>query len=246
MNTKEQVLELHQQGRSIREIANQVGIGKSTVARWIQDHLQSNQEEPTDPSIQLELRKLELQHELELKRLAQQDREQELRQRQMQLDQKANSNQDQEREIELRRVLLPIQKWARHELKLMDKSDENIIHSSLPEMKALKDKLSRFHESLSDFVQIHDLDDWDEYLDILVRLMSKTDEWLYQLNIVFKASQKRSRENWELFKQSKEWQDKKDKARLKREHIQTEDMMLCTYSWSMHEMDMNLLSEIME
>jgi len=75
MNQKEQALQLSKQGKSIREIAYQLGIGKSTVARWLQEKSRkstANQTVYADSSIQLEMKKMELQHELELKKLAQQ------------------------------------------------------------------------------------------------------------------------------------------------------------------------------
>jgi transposase len=118
---KEQVKKLQQQGYSIREIAEKVNTSKSTVARWLQE-TSSNQPFPSkpNPNIELELKRMQLNHELELRKLAQQERELEIRHKQ-------SKDQDRFNGIELRKRLLPIQKWASLQLKLMNRNLDGAI-----------------------------------------------------------------------------------------------------------------------
>ena len=72
MNQKEQAKELSRQSYSIREIAEKIDASKSTVARWLQESSQNQTVSvQPDPSIELELKRMQLNHELELRKLAQ-------------------------------------------------------------------------------------------------------------------------------------------------------------------------------
>lgn len=151
MNHKEQALQLSKQGKSIREIASQLGIGKSTVARWLHEKSRKStaiQTNNIDPSIQLEMRKIELQHELELKKLAQQEKE---------LEMKRNKSiyQDRSKSIELRKILLPIQKWSSLQLKLMNRYSDGAVPCTYQDILTMQSQLSRYEETLSDYVRIH-------------------------------------------------------------------------------------------
>ncbi len=236
MNQKEQALQLSKQGKSIREIAYQLGIGKSTVARWLQEKSRkstANQTNNVDPSIQLEMRKMELQHELELKKLAQQEKELEMRRNQ-------SIDQNRSKGIELRKILLPIQKWASLQLKLMNRYSDGAVPCTYQDILTMQSQLSRYEETLSDYVRIHQLDEWDDCLDILKELIAKTEEWVGQLdqmrdNIYPFASD--SDESWEDADDFEEYEEDFDQD--------SDENQDCSYSWKTFEADLMYLEEIL-
>lgn len=235
MNQKEQALQLSKQGKSIREIAYQLGIGKSTVARWLQEKSSKttiNQSSIIDPSIQLEMRKMELQHELELKKLAQQEKELEMRRNQ-------SIDQDRSKGIELRKILLPIQKWASLQLKLMSRYPDGAVPCTYQDILTMQSQLSRYEETLSDYVRIHQLDEWDDCLDILKELIAKTEEWLGQLD--------QMRDNLSPFSTDSDenWEDEDDFVEYEEDFDQDSDEnQVCSYSWKAFEADLMFLEDI--
>jgi transcriptional regulator with XRE-family HTH domain len=210
---KEQVKKLHQQGYSIREIAEKVNTSKSTVARWLQE-TSSNQPFPSkpNPNIELELKRMQLNHELELRKLAQQERELDIRHKQ-------SKDQDRFNGIELRKRLLPIQKWASLQLKLMNRNLDGAVPCNYQDITNMKSQLSQYEVSLSDYVRIHQLDEWDDCLDILSALLNKTEEWLGQLDEI--------RDKTIPFDPN------------------SDDNQDCSYSWKAFETDLMYLEEIL-
>lgn len=233
MNQKEQALQLSKQGKSIREIAYQLGIGKSTVARWLQEKSRKStaiQTNNVDPSIQLEMRKMELQHELELKKLAQQEKA---------LEMKQNEVKDQSRlsGIEFRKILLPIQKWASLQLKLMNRYPDGAVPCTYQDILTMQSQLSRYEETLSDYVRIHQLDEWYDCLNILKELIAKTEEWVGQLDQMRDSAShfsSDSDENWDDADDSEEDFDQN-----------SDENQDCSYSWKAFEADLMYLEEVL-
>jgi len=181
MNQKEQAKELSRQGFSIREIAEKIDTSKSTVARWLQE---SSQNQPLsvnpDLSIQLELKRMQLNHELELRKLAQQEKEQEYRRRDMERQYAMKQEQEEVVDIELRKILLPIYKWATNQIQLIKEYSMEGIPCSEDSLTDMSYLLDQFHETLSDYVHIRKLDEWDDVLDTLKSIRSKVDSWFIQ------------------------------------------------------------------
>lgn len=231
---KEQVKKLHQQGYSIREIAEKVNTSKSTVARWLQE-TSSNQPFPSkpNPNIELELKRMQLNHELELRKLAQQERELDIRHKQ-------SKDQDRFNGIELRKRLLPIQKWASLQLKLMNRNLDGAIPCTYQDISNMKSQLSQYEESLSDYVRIHQMDEWDDCVDILKELIAKTEEWLGQLDeirdkaISFDPNSDETLEYADDFEENEEDFDP-----------DSDESQDCSYSWKAYEADLMYLEEIL-
>jgi transcriptional regulator with XRE-family HTH domain len=182
MNPKEQAKELSRQGYSIREIAEKIETSKSTVARWLQESapIQPISAQP-DPSIELELKRMQLNHELELRKLAQQEREQEYRRRDMERQYAMKQESEEVVDVELRKILLPIYKWASNQLELIKEYSGEGIPCTEDSLTDMSCRLEMFHETLSDYVHIRKLDEWDDVLNTLKSLNSKVGRWIIQL-----------------------------------------------------------------
>lgn len=182
MNPKEQAKELSRQGYSIREIAEKIDTSKSTVARWLQEsaHNQPISVQP-DPSIELELKRMQLNHELELRKLAQQEREQEYRRRDMERQYAMKQEPEEVVDVELRKILLPIYKWASNQLELIKEYSGEGIPCTEDSITDMSCRLEMFHDTLSDYVHIRKLDEWDDVLDTLKSLNIKVGRWIIQL-----------------------------------------------------------------
>ncbi len=200
MNQKEQAKELSRQGYSIREIAEKIDTSKSTVARWLQESTQ-NQPSPInpDPSIELELKRMQLNHELELRKLAQQEREQEYRRRDMERQYAMKQVPEEGVDVELRKILLPIYKWASNLLELIKEYSGEGIPCTEDSLTDMSCRLEMFHDTLSDYVHIRKLDEWDDVLDTLKSLNSKVGRWIIQLM----KEEDKAREEFEYQKRRK-------------------------------------------
>lgn len=230
---KEQVKKLHQQGYSIREIAEKVNTSKSTVARWLQE-TSSNQPFPSkpNPNIELELKRMQLNHELELRKLAQQERELDIRNKQ-------SKDQDRLNCIELRKRLLPIQKWASLQLKLMNQHLGGAVPCTYQDISNMKSQLYQYEETLSDYVSIHQLDEWDDCLDILKELIAKTEEWLGQLDQIRDSATPFDSDS----DSDESWDDADDfEEDFDQDSDENQD---CSYSWKAFETDLMYLGELL-
>jgi transcriptional regulator with XRE-family HTH domain len=200
MNPKEQAKELSRQGYSIREIAEKIETSKSTVARWLQESapIQPISAQP-DPSIELELKRMQLNHELELRKLAQQEREQEYRRRDMERQYAMKQESEEVVDVELRKILLPIYKWASNQLELIKEYSGEGIPCTEDSLTDMSCRLEMFHETLSDYVHIRKLDEWDDVLNTLKSLNSKVSSWMNQ----FMKAEDAAREVFEYQKRRK-------------------------------------------
>lgn len=200
MSPKEQAKELSRQGYSIREIAEKINTSKSTVARWLQESApnQPISAQP-DPSIELELKRMQLNHELELRKLAQQEREQEYRRRDMERQYAMKQEPEEVVDVELRKILLPIYKWASNQLELLKEYSGEGIPCTEDSLTDMSCRLEMFHETLSDYVHIRKLDEWDDVLDTLKSLNSKVGRWIIQLM----KEEDKAREEFEYQKRRK-------------------------------------------
>jgi len=200
MNQKEQAKELSRQSYSIREIAEKIDASKSTVARWLQESSQNQTVSvQPDPSIELELKRMQLNHELELRKLAQQEREQEYRRRDIERQYAQKQDHEEVLDVELRKILLPIYKWATNQLELIQEHNGGGIPCTEDDMTDMSCRLELFHEALSDYVHIRKLDDWDDVLDTLKSLNSKVSSWMNQ----FMKAEDAAREVFEYQKRRK-------------------------------------------
>lgn len=95
----------------------------------------------------------------------------------------------------------------------------------------------QFEESLSDYVRIHQLDEWDDYLDILKELIAKTEEWLGQLDQIRDKTisfDPNSVESWDDADDSEEDFDQ-----------DSDENQDCSYSWKAFETDLMYLGELL-
>jgi transposase len=141
--------ELQALGKSIRQIAVELQVSKSKVFRWLgqsgNDGMQmpiasfaknnktmnqfknqkkmENHNDPQRLEREIALKKLQLEHELALRKLAQQDKELELRRRQMELKHQENDQVQRQQKIEENRILHNLKKWLKTEQALLEQFD---------------------------------------------------------------------------------------------------------------------------
>lgn len=142
------VKELNEQGKSIRQIAAELNISKSTVARLIgqsgnagiempiasiassridnesPNHNKANKMDNQNDHYKIEreiaLKKMQLDHELELRKLAHQEKELELRKREMELKHLEKDAITRQQQIEENKIKHQVKKWQQEEMQLFE------------------------------------------------------------------------------------------------------------------------------
>mgnify|MGYP005754253305 CR=1 FL=1 len=104
----------------------------------------------------------------------------------------------------------------------------------------MQSQLSRYEETLSDYIRIHQLDEWEDCLDILKELIAKTEEWLGQLDQMRDSAAPFSSDSDESWEDSDDFEEYEEDFDLNSD--ENED---CSYSWKAFEADLMYLEEIL-
>jgi predicted transcriptional regulator len=212
---KQKAKELSKEGLSLRAIAKELGVGKTTVERWIKEEVSSKNPELTrelpkdsaenprnstmkpdsktdnrtvsqpsrdteneshNASERVAMRKLELEHERELKRM-----DFELKQHNARIHQEKEERSNKS----LKGLVRPIQQWAEEELLKAEDCPSGVpcLVSDIHEMHHL---LGKFHKKLSGFQE--KTNNWRalDYIESLTFLRLTTGEWSHSIKNTYK------------------------------------------------------------
>lgn len=194
----QRALELKELGRSIRRIAAELEVSKSKVFRWLngqsgnngiempialfaqanptnENHKNKTQMENHNDNYRLEkeiaLKKLQLEHELELRKLAQQEKELELRKREMELKHQEKDMVKRQQQIEENKLLFAIKKWVKEEKKLLDNFDYEEILVTLALFRKRLFTLEKLIQQTEEHISVYGYEREDQvFLDELMKL----------------------------------------------------------------------------
>ena len=196
--------ELKELGKSIRQIAAELEVSKSKVFRWLngqsgnngiempialfaqanpinENHKNKTQMENHNDNYRLEkeiaLKKLQLEHELELRKLAQQEKELELRKREMELKHQEKDMVKRQQQIEENKLLFAIKKWVKEEKKLLDNFDYEEILVTLALFRKRLFTLEKLIQQAEEHISVYGYEREDQtFLDELMKLYSFLEE----------------------------------------------------------------------
>lgn len=196
--------ELKAEGKSIRQIATELDISKSKVFRWLngqsgnngiempialfaqasitnENHKNKTHMENQNDNYRLEkeiaLKKLQLEHELELRKLAQQDKELELRKREMELKHQEKDMVQRQQQIEENKLLFALKKWVKEEKKLLDNFDFEEIFVALSLFRKRLNTLEKLIQQLEEHISVYGYEREDQtFVDDLMKLYEFLDE----------------------------------------------------------------------
>ena len=204
--------ELKALGKSIRQIAADLKSSKSTVFRWLNGqsgnggntlpidqiaiatntsqsvkHKNQNNMENNDLNKlerEIALKKLQLEHELELRKLAQQDKELELRRRQMELKHQENDQVQRQQKIEENRILHNLKKWLKTEQALLEQFDYEEIELPVKIFRKRLKELQKLIEQSEEHASSYDYDldeqtfitDLHQLFDFMFELLNDFEE----------------------------------------------------------------------
>jgi hypothetical protein len=200
----QRALELKELGKSIRQIAAELAVSKSKVFRWLNGQSGNNgiempialfaQANPTNENnknkTQMEnhndnyrlekeiaLKKLQLEHELELRKLAQQEKELELRKREMELKHQEKDMVKRQQQIEENKLLFAIKKWVKEEKKLLDNFEYEEILVTLALFRKRLYTLKKLIQQTEEHISVYGYEREDQtFLDELIKLYSFLEE----------------------------------------------------------------------
>ena len=170
-NLIHQAQELQKKGYSIRQIASELNVSKSQVFRWLNGqsgnggnalpidliakatntnqqlnlknkNTMENHNDLNKLEREIALKKLQLEHELELRKLAQQDKELELRKRELELRHLEKDALSRQQQMEERKINHGLKVWIEKERANLDEFDYEEIEMDLATFK-------RSHKTLS-------------------------------------------------------------------------------------------------
>lgn len=177
--------ELQAMGRSIRQIAAALNVSKSKVFRWLngqsgndgmempiasfaeantlnQSSKNKNNMENNNDLNRLEreiaLKKLQLEHELELRKLAQQDKELELRKRELELKHLEKDAIARQQQIEERKINHGLKSWIAKERVNLDEFDYEEIEMDLASFKRHHKMLLKLWEQVQEHMAVYAID----------------------------------------------------------------------------------------
>lgn len=182
-----QALELQKQGLSIRQIAAELNVSKSQVFRWLNGqsgnggntlpidqiaiatntsqsvkHKNQNNMENNNDLNKLEreiaLKKLQLEHELELRKLAQQDKELELRKRELELKHLEKDAISRQQQIEERKINHGLKVWIEKERAIISEFDYEEIEMDLATFKRNHKVLIKLWEQVEAHMAVYAID----------------------------------------------------------------------------------------
>lgn len=208
---KQKAKELNKEGLSLRAIAKELGVGKTTVERWVKEELaadlpnekpelsesssglpekssmkpdsktdnrtvpqasQGIENESRGASERVAMRKLELEHERELKRI-------DLEQKRMW------QKKEEQGKRTLAKLIRPIQQWAMDELTKASDCPSGVpclvsdIHNLHQFLRKSHKKLTRFQESTNNWRAL-------DYTESLTFLLLTTEEWSNSVKNTYK------------------------------------------------------------
>jgi transposase len=182
-----QALELQSQGYSIRQIASELNVSKSQVFRWLNGqsgnggntlpidliakatntNQHSNQKNKNDMENnnefnrlerEIALKKLQLEHELELRKLVQQDKELELRKRELELKHLEKDALSRQQQIEERKINHGLKVWIEKERANLDEVDYDEIEMDLASFKRHHKVLIKLWEQVKQHMAVYAID----------------------------------------------------------------------------------------
>ncbi len=210
-SAKQKAKELNKEGLSFRAIAKKLGVGKTTVERWVKEdsaakfpnekpdlpensselptkssmkpdsntenrtvsqESQGNENESGGASERVAMRKLELEHERELKRI-------DLEQKRMW------QKKEEQGKRTLAKLLRPIQQWAMNELTKASDCPSGVpclvsdIHDMHQFLRKSHKKLTRFQENSNNWRAL-------DYTESLSFLLLTTEEWSKSMKNTYK------------------------------------------------------------
>ena len=196
--------ELKAEGKSIRQIAAELDISKSKVFRWLngqsgnngiempialfaqanttnENHKNKTHMENHNDNYRLEkeiaLKKLQLDHELELRKLAQQDKELELRKREMELKHQEKDMVQRQQQIEENKLLFAVKKWVKEEKKLLENFDYEEILVAFSLFRRRLNTLEKLLQQLEEHISVYGYEREDQtFVDDLMTLYNFLDE----------------------------------------------------------------------
>lgn len=201
-----QALELQKQGLSIRRIAAELNVSKSQVFRWLNGqsgnggntlpidqiaiatntpqflkHKNQNNMENNNDLNKLEreiaLKKLQLEHELELRKLAQQDKELELRKRELELKHLEKDAISRQQQIEERKINHGLKVWIEKERVIISEFDYEEIEMDLATFKRNHKALIKLWEQVEAHMAVYAIDTESHlghyYLKSLVEMLNE-------------------------------------------------------------------------
>lgn len=186
-NLISQALELQKKGLSIRQIAAELNVSKSQVFRWLNGqsgnggntlpidqiaiatntsqsvkHKNQNNMENNNDLNKLEreiaLKKLQLEHELELRKLAQQDKELELRKRELELKHLEKDAISRQQQIEERKINHGLKVWIEKERAIISEFDYEEIEMDLATFKRNHKVLIKLWEQVEAHMAVYAID----------------------------------------------------------------------------------------
>jgi transcriptional regulator with XRE-family HTH domain len=201
-----QALELQKHGLSIRQIAAELNVSKSQVFRWLNGqsgnggntlpidqiaidtntpqsskHKNQNNMENNNDLNKLEreiaLKKLQLEHELELRKLAQQDKELELRKRELELKHLEKDSISRQQQIEERKINHGLKVWIEKERAIISEFDYEEIEIDLATFKRNHKALIKLWEQVETHMAVYAIDPESNlghyYLKSLVEMLNE-------------------------------------------------------------------------
>jgi len=201
-----QALELQKHGLSIRQIAAELNISKSQVFRWLngqsgnggntlpidqiaiatntpqssKNKNQNNMENNNDLNKlerEIALKKLQLEHELELRKLAQQDKELELRKRELELKHLEKDAISRQQQIEERKINHGLKVWIEKERAIISEFDYEEIEIDLATFKRNHKALIKLWEQVETYMAVYAIDTESHlghyYLKSLVEMLNE-------------------------------------------------------------------------
>ncbi len=186
-NLISQALKLQKKGLSIRQIAAELNVSKSQVFRWLNGqsgnggntlpidqiaiatntsqsvkHKNQNNMENNNDLNKLEreiaLKKLQLEHELELRKLAQQDKELELRKRELELKHLEKDAISRQQQIEERKINHGLKVWIEKERAIISEFDYEEIEMDLATFKRNHKALIKLWEQIETHMAVYAID----------------------------------------------------------------------------------------
>ena len=180
-----QAQELQKKGYSIRQIASELNVSKSQVFRWLNGqsgnggntlpidliakanipnhHMKNNNKMENHNDLnrlerEIALKKLQLEHELELRKLAQQDKELELRKRELELKHLEKDAIARKQQIEERKINHGLKIWIEKERALLSEFDYEEIEIDLASSKRSHKTLSKIWEQVQEHMAVYGID----------------------------------------------------------------------------------------
>lgn len=184
-NLIHQAQELKKKGYSIRQIASELNVSKSQVFRWLNGqsgnggntlpidliakantlnhHTKNNNKMENHNDLnrlerEIALKKLQLEHELEMRKLAQQDKELELRKRELELKHLEKDAIARQQQIEERKINHGLKVWIEKERALLSEFDYEEIIMDLASFQRSHKTLSKIWEQVQEHMAVYGID----------------------------------------------------------------------------------------